>query len=90
MIIYGVPLSKEADDTFQIVESSKEEDSDDYLLQKYRSFAQKYKLDVVAFEYVVDATGRAWTYDVNCNTNYNLTAEKKWIECPGVPRSAQE
>jgi hypothetical protein len=82
--VENCPLSRGADETFRIVESSEQENEEDYLLQKYRAFAEKYKLEVCAFEYVVDAHGLAWTYDINCNTNYNLAAEKRWIERPGV------
>lgn len=34
-------------------------------------------LDVSGFEYIVDADGKAWCYDINTNTNYNAAAEEK-------------
>jgi hypothetical protein len=45
------------------------------LLQQYIEFSKKYHLDIVAFEYIVDEEGQCWTYDINCNTNYNKQAE---------------
>ena len=47
------------------------------LIEKYKSFSKKYHLDIVAFEYIVDQDGECWTYDINCNTNYNRPAEVK-------------
>lgn len=48
------------------------------LRKKFTDFAEKHKLQIVAFEYITDQEGNHWTYDINCNTNYNSSAEKKW------------
>ena len=58
---------------FKIIENPHPE-----LLEKYLEFSKKYKLDIVAFEYIVDKDGICWTYDINCNTNYNHEAEENW------------
>jgi glutathione synthase/RimK-type ligase-like ATP-grasp enzyme len=42
------------------------------LVDRYRQFLA---IKVAGLEFVVDADGKAWTYDVNTNTNYNRTAE---------------
>jgi hypothetical protein len=36
----------------------------------------KNNIHVSAFEFIVDAQGKAYTYDMNINTNYNHAAEK--------------
>jgi hypothetical protein len=48
------------------------------LCQKLIEFSQSNDLHIVAFEYITDADGKHWTYDINCNTNYNSRAEEKW------------
>lgn len=58
---------------FKIIENPHPE-----LLKKYLEFSKKYELDIVAFEYIVDEFGTCWTYDINCNTNYNDEAEETW------------
>ena len=55
---------------FKIVDNDHHE-----LLQKYLAFSRKYQLDIVAFEFIVDEDDICWTYDINCNTNYNSHAE---------------
>ena len=47
------------------------------LVARYQAFLKRHAIDVAAFEFIVDAEGRAYTYDINTNTNYNLQAEAK-------------
>ncbi len=49
-----------------------------WLLDKYADFAKSYGLEVVAFEYTMCSKGDYYTYDINCNTNYNSDAETRW------------
>ena len=48
---------------------------DDPLVQAYLRFCATHELDIAGLEYVTDADGVRWTYDVNANTNYNGTVE---------------
>ena len=34
-------------------------------------------VEVAGIEYILDRQGRAYTYDINVNTNYNTEAERK-------------
>lgn len=45
------------------------------LLGKYRGFLAANQIEVGAIEFILDTEGRAYTYDVNTNTNYNSDAE---------------
>ena len=47
------------------------------LISKYLKLQQKNGILVCGIEYIQDKEGVKWTYDINCNTNYNLSAEKK-------------
>jgi len=42
---------------------------------KYERFLAANQIDVAGIEMIVDADGKAWTYDINTNTNYNPEAE---------------
>lgn len=42
---------------------------------KYERFLAANGIDIAGIEMIVDADGKAWTYDVNTNTNYNPDAE---------------
>ena len=53
------------------------DDFDHPLLEAYRRFLVTHAIDVAAFEFVVDDRGRAYTYDINTNTNYNSAAEER-------------
>jgi len=81
--VENCPL-KAKGETFTVVEPlepkipSHLEDGCDGLISAYKAFSRRHGLHVVAFEYMVDSDGIPWTYDVNCNTNYNLAAEKRW------------
>lgn len=47
------------------------------LVKDYEKFLNAEHVDVAAFEFIVDQSGRAYTYDINTNTNYNVDAEKR-------------
>ena len=47
------------------------------LVQKYIAFCAKHNIDVAGIEFVEDKSGVAYTYDINCTTNYNATVEKE-------------
>jgi hypothetical protein len=47
------------------------------LLKRYQRFLQIEGIDVAAFEFIVDAQGLDYTYDINTNTNYNAAAEAR-------------
>ena len=49
---------------------------DTALIEKYGKFLAANQIEVGAIEFIVDAEGRAYTYDVNTNTNYNSDAER--------------
>src|ERR1043165_5271301 len=59
-------------DKFQIVR-----DFDHPLLPKWQAFLAANDIRIAGIEFIVDESGRAFTYDVNTNTNYNLDAEAK-------------
>ena len=50
-------------------------DFDHPLVERYRRVLATHDVGVAAFEFVVDARGRDYTYDLNTNTNYNARAE---------------
>lgn len=45
------------------------------LIERYERFMQQAGLDIAGIEFIEDAEGRAWTYDVNGTTNYNPDVE---------------
>jgi hypothetical protein len=45
------------------------------LLPTYERFLGANGIEVAGIEFIVDADGKAWTYDINTNTNYNGDAE---------------
>jgi glutathione synthase/RimK-type ligase-like ATP-grasp enzyme len=47
----------------------------DPLVRKYIAYCGRYGLDVAGIEFVEDASGRRYTYDVNANSNYNSSVE---------------
>ena len=49
--------------------------ADDPLVQKYVRYCARHGLDVAGIEFVEDAEGRRYTYDVNANSNYNSAVE---------------
>ena len=46
------------------------------LIEKYEKFVSTNGIEIAGIEYVVDQSGKTYTYDVNTNTNYNSQAEK--------------
>jgi hypothetical protein len=59
-------------DRFEIVR-----DFDQPLLPKWQAFLAANGIGIAGIEFIVDENGRAYTYDVNTNTNYNPDAEAK-------------
>lgn len=55
---------------FQITDSPEAD-----MLASYEAFLAANGIEIAGIEFVRDAEGRAWTYDVNTNTNYNSDAE---------------
>ena len=49
--------------------------ADDPLVQAYIEFCRKHEIDVAGIEFVEDAHGNRFTYDINCTSNYNATVE---------------
>ncbi|HXV25039.1 MAG TPA: alpha-L-glutamate ligase [Alphaproteobacteria bacterium] len=49
----------------------------DPILQQYQAFMQHHGIEIAAIEFIVDAQGRKFTYDLNINTNYNQEAEQR-------------
>ncbi|MCB1744833.1 MAG: hypothetical protein KDK91_30990, partial [Gammaproteobacteria bacterium] len=47
------------------------------LVASYEAFLARHGIEVAAFEFIVDAKGEAFTYDINTNTNYNSAAETR-------------
>jgi D-alanine-D-alanine ligase-like ATP-grasp enzyme len=57
---------------FEIVEGF-----DDPILTRYRAMIAANGIEVTGIEFIRDARGRIYTYDVNTNTNYNTRAEAR-------------
>lgn len=47
------------------------------LLPAWKAFLAANDIGIAGIEFIVDAEGRSYTYDVNTNTNYNADAEGK-------------
>lgn len=50
--------------------------SDDPIVGRYAAFMRRHRLDVAGIEFVEDAAGERYTYDINANTNYNSDVER--------------
>lgn len=61
-----------SDDMFSILP-----EFDHPLLPAWRAFLKANDIGIAGIEFIVDAQGRSYTYDVNTNTNYNPEAEAK-------------
>ena len=61
----------EATPQFTIIDSI-----DTELASRYEAFLRANGIDIAGIEFVTDASGKCFTYDVNTNTNYNPEAEK--------------
>jgi hypothetical protein len=66
------PATVAPEDKFRVVE-----DFDHPLLPRFESFLAANGIGVGAIEFVTDAAGRLYAYDVNTNTNYNPDAERR-------------
>ncbi len=55
---------------FQIIEGF-----DSPLIPKFQAFMERHDIHIAGFEFIVDADGVPYCYDVNTNTNYNSAAE---------------
>lgn len=49
--------------------------ADDPLVLAYIEFCKNHDIDVAGIEFVEDAEGNRYTYDINCTSNYNATVE---------------
>lgn len=47
------------------------------IINQYELFLASMGIEVAAIEYVTDEDGNIWTFDVNMNTNYNQSCEKR-------------
>lgn len=47
------------------------------LIGRYEAFLRANRIDIAGIEFIVDAHGTAFTYDINTNTNYNPQAEAR-------------
>jgi len=45
------------------------------LIERYERFMRAHGIEIAGFEFIADAEGDVFTYDVNMNTNYNADAE---------------
>lgn len=45
------------------------------LVEQYKALMRAHDVHIAGFEFIVDAEGNAYTYDINTNTNYNAAAE---------------
>ncbi len=61
---------KEEKPKFQIIE-----DFEDEILEKYKQVLAGNKIQVAGIEFIKNAEGEIFTYDINTNTNYNSDAE---------------
>ena len=64
------PADEEPRAKFTIIE-----DIEPALKQRYEAFLAANAIDVAGIEFISDADGTVYTYDVNTNTNYNPDAE---------------
>ena len=46
-------------------------------MQKLPNLAEENGIDVCGIEFVTDAQGNYYAFDMNCNTNYNHGAERR-------------
>src|SRR4029077_19152279 len=47
------------------------------IVARYRRFIAEHGIGVAGIEFITDAAGEIYTYDVNTNTNYNPDAEAR-------------
>ncbi|MGH2318996.1 ATP-grasp domain-containing protein [Planococcus sp. SE5232] len=66
------PVGEETEEKpkFQVIDGF-----DDSILKKYEAFLHQNGIDIAGIEFIRNAQGEIFTYDVNTNTNYNADAE---------------
>lgn len=64
------PVGAAAAPQFRIME-----DFSSPLVHEYEEFMRANDIDIAGIEFIVDAAGTAYTYDINTNTNYNPGAQ---------------
>jgi hypothetical protein len=52
------------------------EQFDDPIINQYLAFMRENEIDVAGFEFIEDAHGKRFTYDINCTTNYSPAVEE--------------
>ena len=52
-------------------------ESEPELIAGYLQFMARNGIEICGIEYAKDAQGQCWSYDVNVNTNYNRSAERR-------------
>lgn len=50
---------------------------DDPIIEEYKSVMRANDIDVAGFEFIEDAQGNKFTYDINCTTNYSPAVEDR-------------
>lgn len=53
------------------------EDVPKALIDRYADFLEREQIDIAGIEFIEDADGQIWTYDVNGTTNYSPEVEEK-------------
>ncbi len=66
------PVGETAPAMFEVIEGF-----DHPLVPRWKAFLKANAIGIAGIEFIVDADGKAYTYDVNTNTNYNPDAEAK-------------
>jgi hypothetical protein len=66
------PVGEEPRAKFTIID-----DIEPRLKQRYEAFLAGNDIEVAGIEFILDADGAVYTYDVNTNTNYNPAAEAR-------------
>ncbi|UPM53383.1 ATP-grasp domain-containing protein [Gottfriedia acidiceleris] len=68
------PVGEEVEEKpkFQIIEGFEDE-----IINKYKEVLAKNNVQVAGIEFIKNAEGTIFTYDINTNTNYNSDAEEK-------------
>ena len=66
------PTSEAPTPRFQIIDGI-----DPALRRRYEAFLAANGIGIAGIEFIVDASGTVYTYDVNTNTNYNPDAEAR-------------
>ncbi|WEG16873.1 alpha-L-glutamate ligase [Alkalihalophilus pseudofirmus] len=66
------PTTAEPKEKFKIIENF-----NDPIIHKYEAFLLANDIHFAGIEFIRDASGNLFTYDVNTNTNYNPDAERK-------------